>query len=216
MHLDLGSLCVSDEFANRSRLRPGDCFDQVTDAVEPVARIDEPSATPGALSEAWSPTEPATLISPLLPAGRRSRDPTHRTITILLIDDDAVDVIAIRRSFWQLKIANPLVVARNGLEALDLLRGDNNHPKLEAPYLVLLDLNMPRMGGIEFLDQLRRDPVLRRTLVFVMTSSTAVEDRERAYEKNIAGYVMKPEPGDGFAAAIGALEGYWRAIEFPD
>jgi len=216
MHLNLGSLHVTDDLESRSRVRPGDCFGRVTDDAEPIARTDEPFATQAALSEAWLPAGPATLISPLLPAGLRSRDPTHRTITILLIDDDTVDVIAIRRSFWQLKIANPLVVARNGLEALDILRGDNSHAKLEAPYLILLDLNMPRMGGIEFLDELRRDPVLRRTLVFVMTASTADEDRERAYENNIAGYITKPEPGEGFAAVIGALESYWRAIEFPD
>jgi CheY-like chemotaxis protein len=216
MHLNLNGLRVTNDLETRSPVRPGDCFDQATDDAEPVARTDEQFATHGALSEAWLHAEPATLLSPLLPAGLRSRDPTHRTITILLIDDDAIDVIAIRRSFWQLKIANPLVVARNGLEALDILRGDNSHAKLEAPYLILLDLNMPRMGGIEFLDELRRDPALRRTLVFVMTTSTADEDRERAYEKNIAGYVMKPGPGDGFAATIGALESYWRAIEFPD
>jgi CheY-like chemotaxis protein len=214
MHLNLGSLRVTDDFTSRSRVRPGHCCGHVTDDAQP--RSNEPLATRGALSEAWLPVGPATLIAPRLPAGLRSRDPTHRTITILLIDDDTVDVIAIRRSFWQLKIANPLVVARNGLEALDILRGDNSHAKLEAPYLILLDLNMARMGGIEFLDELRRDPVLRRTLVFVITASTVEEDRERAYEKNIAGYIKKPATGDGFAVAISALENYWRAIEFPD
>jgi CheY-like chemotaxis protein len=216
MHLNLGSLRLTDDFASSSRTPPEDGFGQLTDDAEPIARTDAPFATRGALSEAWLHAEPATLISALVPVGRRSRDPTNGIITILLIDDDPVDVIAIRRSFWQLKIANPLVVARNGLEALDILRGDNSHAKLEAPYLILLDLNMPRMGGIEFLDELRRDAVLRRTLVFVMTASTVDADRERAYEKNIAGYIMKPELGDGFAAAIGALESYWRAIEFPD
>jgi CheY-like chemotaxis protein len=182
----------------------------------PAIRASKLLDKQGALVEAWLHTEPAGSPAPLLPIGQRSRGSTHRTITILLIDDDAVDVSAIRRSFWQLKIANPLVVARNGLEALDILRGDNSHAKLQAPYLILLDLNMPRMGGIEFLDELRHDPLLRRTLVFVMTTSTADEDRERAYERNVAGYVMKPTSGEGFAAAIGALESYWRAIEFPD
>jgi CheY-like chemotaxis protein len=193
-----------------------DCFDVMADDAESTARAPELLATYGVASEACPAAEPVPLNSPSLPVGLGGPDPKHRTITILLVDDDTVDVIAIRRSFWQLKIANPLVVARNGLEALDILRGDNNHAKLEAPYLVLLDLNMPRMGGIEFLQELRRDPVLRRTLVFVITASTADEDRVCAYEKNIAGYIMKPESGDGFAAAISALESYWRAIEFPD
>ena len=181
-----------------------------------AVRMSKPYASQGALAEAWLHAEPAGSEAPLMPDTLCGRDPTHRTITILLIDDDTVDVIAVRRSFWQLKIGNPLVVARNGLEALDILRGDNGYEKLAAPYLVLLDLAMPRMGGIEFLGELRSDPVLRRTLVFVMTTSTADADRERAYEKNIAGYVMKPTPGEGFAAAISALESYWRAIEFPD
>ncbi len=152
----------------------------------------------------------------MLPVGRRGRHSGHRTITVLLVDDDATDVVAIRRSFWQLKMVNPLVVARNGIEALDILRGNNGCVKLEAPYVILLDLNMPRMGGIELLDELRRDPVLRRSLVFVMSASAAPEDLEQAYEKNIAGYVPKPVSGQDFTATIGALESYWRAIEFPD
>ena len=181
-----------------------------------VARRSGTLASQGVPAEAWLHAEPASAEAPLFPAGLRGRDSTHRTITVLLIDDDTVDVVAIRRSFWQLKIANPLVVARNGLEALDMLRGLNGYQKLQAPYLVLLDLAMPRMDGLEFLDELRSDPVLRRTLVFVMTTSMADEDRERAYEKNIAGYVMKPTSGEGFATAISALESYWCAIEFPD
>jgi len=80
---------------------------------------------------------------------------------------------------------------------------------------VLLDLNMPRMGGIEFLAELRADPSLRRTIVFVMTTSAAEEDRLRAYEKNIAGYVVKHRLGQSFLESISMLEHYWRVIEFP-
>ena len=87
--------------------------------------------------------------------------------------------------------------------------------KVPSPCLVLLDLNMPRMGGVEFLDKLRRDEALRRTLVFVMTTSGAEEDRARAYDMNIAGYVLKHRPGQSFLEAIGMLEHYWRVIEFP-
>jgi CheY-like chemotaxis protein len=214
MNLNPSSLRVADRFEIRSLVRPADCFGPV--GYDPMPVTGERFATRGALAEAQWRAEPASALAPLLTIGQRGRDPTQRTITVLLVDDDTVDVVAIRRSFWQLKIANPLIVARNGIEALDILRGDNGHEKLEAPYLILLDLNMPRMGGIEFLDELRRDPVLRRTLVFVMTTSAADEDRECAYEKNIAGYVVKPVSGEGFTAAISALESYWRAIEFPD
>jgi CheY-like chemotaxis protein len=136
-------------------------------------------------------------------------------VTILLVDDDKVDVMAIKRSFRELKIANPVVEARNGIEALEHLRGLNGQKKVPPPCLVLLDLNMPRMGGIEFLDQLRDDEALRSTLVFVMTTSGADEDRTRAYNLNVAGYVLKHRPGQSFLEAISMLEHYWRVIEFP-
>src|SRR5947209_1961743 len=93
MHLDLGTPCVTDDFASRSPDRPEYCFDQATDAAEPVALTDASAAAHGRLSEAWLKAGPAAaLISPAFPAGLRRRDRTHRTITILLIDDDAVDV----------------------------------------------------------------------------------------------------------------------------
>jgi CheY-like chemotaxis protein len=140
----------------------------------------------------------------------------HNTLTILLVDDDKVDVMAVKRSFRELKIANPIVEAHNGIEALDRLRGENGHEKVLSPCLVLLDLNMPRMGGVEFLDKLRRDEALRSTLVFVITTSGAEEDRARAYNMNVAGYVLKHRPGQSFLEAISMLEHYWRVIEFPD
>jgi CheY-like chemotaxis protein len=137
------------------------------------------------------------------------------TVTILLVDDDKVDAMAVKRSFRALKIANPIIEAHDGIAALERLRGENGVEKLQPPYLVLLDLNMPRMGGIEFLDALRRDPELRATLVFVMTTSAAEEDRIRAYDKNIAGYILKHRPGQTFLESISMLEHYWRVIEFP-
>ena len=81
------------------------------------------------------------------------------TVTILVVDDDKVDTMAVRRSFRELKIANPVVEARNGIEALEHLRGENGHEKVPSPCLVLLDLNMPRMGGIEFLERAARRSV---------------------------------------------------------
>jgi CheY-like chemotaxis protein len=140
---------------------------------------------------------------------------TAPTITILLVDDDKVDAMVVKRSFRELKIANPIIEARNGIEALQLLRGENGYEKVGEPVLVLLDLNMPRMGGIEFLEELRRDPLLCTTLVFVMTTSDAEEDRRLAYQKNVAGYVLKNHLGPSFLEAIGMLEHYWRVIEFP-
>jgi CheY-like chemotaxis protein len=138
------------------------------------------------------------------------------TVTILLVDDDKVDTMVIRRSFDKLKIANPVVEAKNGIEALERLRGENGYESIPSPCLILLDLNMPRMGGLEFLDELRRDPLLRRSLVFVMTTSTAEEDRARAYDKNVAGYVLKHLAGEALLGSMIMLKSYWRMIEFPD
>jgi CheY-like chemotaxis protein len=141
---------------------------------------------------------------------------SDKTVTILLVDDDKVDTMAVRRAFRELRIANPVIETRNGIEALEQLRGENGRQKIASPCLVLLDLNMPRMGGLEFLAELRSDPSLCRTLVFVMTTSAAEEDRMRAYDRNVAGYVLKHLPGQSFLDQIGMLERYWRIVEFPN
>jgi CheY-like chemotaxis protein len=140
----------------------------------------------------------------------------HSPVTILLVEDDMIDAMAIKRAFRELKIANKVIEAANGIEALEHLRGENGHEKLPSPCLVLLDLSMPRMGGIEFLEELRKDPSLRRTVVFVMTTSKADEDRTRAYEKNVAGYVLKDRVGEAFLDTVRMLNSYWLLIEFPD
>jgi CheY-like chemotaxis protein len=216
MGLKTGGTCLADSSDTMTVEPPGSRSGQMMNAKVPVREMNGHFAVQGALAETWFDWEPAVPLAPTVPVGRCGWEPGRKTITILLVEDDTIDVVAIRRSFWQLKIPNPIVVARNGLEALDMLRGDNGQEKLEAPYLVLLDLNMPRMGGIEFLEELRRDPALRRTLVFVMTTSAASEDRDCAYGQNIVGYIVKPAAGQGFTDAITALESYWRAIEFPD
>ncbi len=140
---------------------------------------------------------------------------TQAALTILLVDDDKVDAMVVRRSFRDLKIANPIVVAHDGIEALERLRGENGFEPIPLPRLVLLDLNMPRMGGLEFLAEIRSDPELCSTIVFVMTTSADEEDRTRAYRKNIAGYVLKHRPGQSFLDSIGMLEHYWRVVGFP-
>ena len=129
-------------------------------------------------------------------------------VTLMVVDDDRIDTMAIRRSFRKLNIGNPFVSARDGVEALEKLRGENGHDKIEAPVLVLLDLNMPRMNGHEFLDALRDDPLLQPTPVFVMTTSSAPDDRARAYGKNVAGYILKYQAGQEFVDAISMLEQY--------
>jgi CheY-like chemotaxis protein len=140
----------------------------------------------------------------------------HRTPTIMIVDDDRVDTMAIRRSLRESDITYPVVAARDGIEALDHLRGENGRQHLAGPVLVLLDLNMPRMGGLEFLAELRDDASLRPTVVFVMTTSDDENDRARAYAQNVAGYILKFEQEHGFQDAILMLEHFSRVVAFPD
>jgi CheY-like chemotaxis protein len=137
-------------------------------------------------------------------------------VNIFLVEDDEVDVMAVRRALRELKIANPFFRAADGIEALEMLRGQNGRKKLPRPFIILLDLAMPRMGGLEFLDELRRDPELHSAIVFVMTTSAAEEDRLHAYGKCIAGYILKHSPSHSFFDAVTMLEHYWRIVEFPE
>lgn len=136
-------------------------------------------------------------------------------VTFLIVEDDDVDVIALERAFDQLKISNKKVVARDGVEGLEILRGEGGHEKISAPFIILLDLNMPRMSGLEFLEEIRNDPNLRKSIVFVLTTSDDDRDKVSAYEKHVAGYIVKADPSNGFMKAITMLDHYWRVVELP-
>lgn len=138
-----------------------------------------------------------------------------KDVTFLLVEDDDVDVMGMRRAFSQLKIANPMVVTRNGLEALAALRGEGGFDRVETPFIILLDLNMPKMNGIEFLDEIRKDPKLKTSVVFVLTTSSQDRDRVSAYERNVAGYVVKAKPMESFLDALNMIDHYWRVVELP-
>jgi len=138
-----------------------------------------------------------------------------RSVTILVVEDDEVDFMAIRRGFQQHKVANEIVAARDGIEALQILRGEGGREPLPRPYIILLDLNMPRMNGFEFLQVLRTDPALQRAIVFVLTTSKSDEDRARAYAANVAGFIVKADAGRGFLTAVEMLDHYWRVVELP-
>lgn len=139
----------------------------------------------------------------------------QQTVHVLLVEDDDVDVKAVRRAFRKVKIANPLHVARDGLEALGMLRGEEGYEHVPRPYIIILDLNMPRMDGIEFLTELRRDPVHHDAVVFVMTTSKADEDRAASYDRNVAGYIVKSAVGEGFLKVTEMLDSYWRVVLLP-
>lgn len=140
---------------------------------------------------------------------------TKEPVTFLLIEDDEVDVKVVQRTLSALQIRNPLIVARDGREALEHLRGENGREKLASPFLILLDLNMPRMNGLEFLAELRSDPKLNRSVVFVFTTSEDERDRLSAYEKHVAGYIVKSNAADSFTDALKLIDHYCRVIALP-
>ena len=137
---------------------------------------------------------------------------SEKRLNILVVDDDEVDVMNVQRAFKKANIANPLFRAVDGLEALEMLR-NGDVPKLNR--LVLLDLNMPRMNGIEFLREIRTDPELKATSVIVLTTSNDTRDKVEAYNLNVAGYLTKPVTFTDFVELMAALNKYWMLVELP-
>ena len=125
-----------------------------------------------------------------------------------------MDVMNVERAFKKNNISNPLLVAKDGQEALDMLKGKNGREKLvPTPQVILLDLNMPRMGGLEFLQKLRKDRELKNISVFVMTTSDEDSDKFAAYDLNVAGYILKPLSFERFVKAVSILNHYWTLCE---
>jgi CheY-like chemotaxis protein len=133
----------------------------------------------------------------------------------LLVDDDDIDREVVKRAFEKHQIANPIVTAEDGEQALAVLRAPVSEGGIRRPYLILLDLNMPRMGGLEFLEALRGDEVLHDSIVFVLTTSDADRDKRAAYDHHAAGYLVKSNLGRGFSALADVLQHYTRSVEFP-
>lgn len=135
---------------------------------------------------------------------------------IMLVDDDQVDVMNVQRAFKKNNITNPLYIANNGIEALDMLRGMEGRDKIfPVPRIILLDINMPKMNGIEFLKELRADPELHSISVFIMTTSNDDKDKYDAYNLNVAGYIVKPVSFEKFVQAVSVLNSYWKLCELP-
>jgi CheY-like chemotaxis protein len=138
-----------------------------------------------------------------------------KVINIMLVEDDEVDVMNVKRAFIKNHISNPLLVASDGIEAMELLQELANQNKA-LPRIILLDLNMPRMGGIEFLKELRQDPKLKYISVFIMTTSNEDNDKIEAYHLNVAGYILKPLSMQRFIEAVSTLKSYWTLCEYPE
>jgi len=134
----------------------------------------------------------------------------NRDETILLVEDDRVDIMTVQRALKKNRVSNPLHIARTGLEALSMLRGDTGFEKISPPpALILLDLNLPKMSGIEFLQELRRDPELKALRIIVLTSSNEPKDRTAAFEYNVDDYIVKPHSFDEFTRAMATILALW-------
>lgn len=131
---------------------------------------------------------------------------------VLLVEDDSIDAMTVRRAFRDLKVTNPLVHATNGEEALAFLRDEKN----DRPCLVLLDLNMPKMNGIEFLAVAKADPLLKKIPVVVLTTSAEEQDVVESFRQSVAGYIIKPVDYRNFVDAIQTVNLYWTLSELPD
>lgn len=111
--------------------------------------------------------------------------------SFLLVEDDEVDVMFIKRLFKKHDILNSLYRAENGIEALEMLRGENGKEKISCPCIMLIDINMPKMDGFEFLQEIRKDSELNNNIVFILTTSFQETDIATAYKLNVAGYFLK-------------------------
>ncbi len=134
------------------------------------------------------------------------------TKPIMLVEDDLVDAMTLKRALRDLKVTNLLVHLTNGEEALEYLR-DGTNPK---PCIIFLDLNMPKMNGIEFLQIAKADEDLRRIPVIVFTTSKNEWDRFESFNLSAAGYIVKPADYKSFVEAIRTVSLYWTLCEFPD
>ncbi len=134
--------------------------------------------------------------------------------SLLLVDDDDIDTEALMRSFKKIGAECETFVARDGDTALDMLRG-RVQPSVQRPCIVVLDINMPRMTGIEFLDEIRADHQLMDMIVFVLTTSSDRKDVFQAYDHNVAGYLVKSDVGDMFIEAAKLIDQYARTVLLP-
>jgi len=131
-------------------------------------------------------------------------------VNILLVEDDTIDAKAFMRAMAELKFGNEVVLAKDGVEGLEKLQ------ELARPNLVILDINMPRMNGLEMLRRIREDSKLHDTIVFVLTTSNDDQDKFEAYNLNVAGYMLKSDMGNSFLRAVSLVDHYWKVIEFPN
>ncbi len=136
-------------------------------------------------------------------------------LTIVLVEDDDIDAEVVKRNLAKAKIINPLVRATDGVDALELLRGQGGRDRIKPPYLLLVDIQMPRMDGIALIREIRADPLLTRTVIFVLTTSDDDRDKMAAYDQHIAGYVLKSNTKEELLPLTAMLDYYLLIVEPP-
>jgi CheY-like chemotaxis protein len=136
-------------------------------------------------------------------------------LNILLVEDDEVDVMKVQRAFEAGNITSPLYIAGNGLQALEMLRGKPGQPTVVPPdrRLILLDLNMPQMNGLRFLQELRADETLKHIPVVIFAASNEESDKIETYGLNVAGYIHKPTQFEEFVELLVAINNYWTLCQ---
>ena len=140
----------------------------------------------------------------------------NQEMNILLVEDNDLDVVILKRSMKKLGASYALVRARDGLEALEFLETNMTKQELPHPYVILLDINMPRMNGHEFLAELRATEGLKTSQVYVFITSDSKKDINLAYESNANGYIVKPNSTSELTDILRALKEFWSICEVPD
>lgn len=137
------------------------------------------------------------------------------SIQILLVEDNEIDAMAFQRGMKRHNLTNTLVIAENGVEALEILKGTHAEKTLQRPYLIFLDLNMPMMGGLELLEEIRKDDDLDISTVFILTTSDHDADLLAAYKHHVAGYILKKSVADAGAQVHELLQRYDELVLLP-
>jgi CheY-like chemotaxis protein len=139
----------------------------------------------------------------------------EQPMSILLVEDDQVDQMIVKRSFIDNKILNPLFCANNGEEALAMLKGYGMEKLFPFPKIMLCDLNMPRLGGLDLIKEIRNDQDLKNMMIFILATSNSEHEITEAALQNVAGYIVKPVTFESFRNAIKTLNTFWTLCEFP-
>ncbi|KUP92681.1 response regulator [Tritonibacter horizontis] len=136
-------------------------------------------------------------------------------VNLLLVEDDDFEAAAVKRAFLKARISNTIIRASDGEEALDILEGRHPEKSISSPLIALVDINMPRMGGMEFIAELRKRPHLSSLICFVLTTSSDPDDVSEAYALNVAGYIVKQTAGEDFSNLLNLLGDYWVTVQMP-